>query len=293
MADEHDPTTAPRSEAEPRRRRGRRPRGRGRRGRAGDAAAEETPRAEDRRRGADGRGGAAPPRRSPSAARRGRAEPKRRAPRQADEPPRPSRRERAARGPSSGADRPRPGQVRPHVRRARRGSSATTSAASPSTRRARSSRTRPRAVARDWAKLLESAVANAEHNHELVGDDLRDRRGHGRRGPDPQALPPARHGPRDAHPQAHEPPHDHAHAEGVATSMGQKVHPESHARGLHPRLEVELVQRAALRRLPGRGRRASATTSRQARARRPVRHHDPQGRQRGRGQHPHGASRAS
>jgi ribosomal protein L22 len=31
----------------------------------------------------------------------------------------------------------------------------------------------PRAVAQDWSKLLESAVANAEHNHELVGDDLR------------------------------------------------------------------------------------------------------------------------
>jgi ribosomal protein L22 len=31
----------------------------------------------------------------------------------------------------------------------------------------------PRHVARDWSKLLESAVANAEHNHELVGDDLR------------------------------------------------------------------------------------------------------------------------
>jgi ribosomal protein L22 len=31
----------------------------------------------------------------------------------------------------------------------------------------------PRAVARDWSKLLESAVANAEHNHELLGDDLR------------------------------------------------------------------------------------------------------------------------
>jgi ribosomal protein L22 len=31
----------------------------------------------------------------------------------------------------------------------------------------------PRAVAADWAKLLESAVANAEHNHELLGDDLR------------------------------------------------------------------------------------------------------------------------
>jgi ribosomal protein L22 len=30
-----------------------------------------------------------------------------------------------------------------------------------------------RDVARDWSKLLESAVANAEHNHELLGDDLR------------------------------------------------------------------------------------------------------------------------
>ena len=30
-----------------------------------------------------------------------------------------------------------------------------------------------RQVARDWAKLLESAVANAEHNHELLEDDLR------------------------------------------------------------------------------------------------------------------------
>jgi large subunit ribosomal protein L22 len=31
----------------------------------------------------------------------------------------------------------------------------------------------PRGAARDWSKLLESAVANAEHNHELVGEDLR------------------------------------------------------------------------------------------------------------------------
>jgi ribosomal protein L22 len=31
----------------------------------------------------------------------------------------------------------------------------------------------PRAVSEDWSKLLESAVANAEHNHELLGDDLR------------------------------------------------------------------------------------------------------------------------
>jgi ribosomal protein L22 len=31
----------------------------------------------------------------------------------------------------------------------------------------------PRHVAEDWRKLLQSAVANAEHNHELIGDDLR------------------------------------------------------------------------------------------------------------------------
>jgi ribosomal protein L22 len=31
----------------------------------------------------------------------------------------------------------------------------------------------PRGVAKDWAKLLNSAVANAEHNHELIGDELR------------------------------------------------------------------------------------------------------------------------
>ena len=31
----------------------------------------------------------------------------------------------------------------------------------------------PRSVAEDWRKVLESAIANAEHNHDLVGDDLR------------------------------------------------------------------------------------------------------------------------
>jgi large subunit ribosomal protein L22 len=30
----------------------------------------------------------------------------------------------------------------------------------------------PRSVARDWSKVLESAIANAENNHELVGDEL-------------------------------------------------------------------------------------------------------------------------
>jgi ribosomal protein L22 len=30
----------------------------------------------------------------------------------------------------------------------------------------------PRGVAKDWAKLLDSAIANAENNHELVADEL-------------------------------------------------------------------------------------------------------------------------
>jgi ribosomal protein L22 len=41
----------------------------------------------------------------------------------------------------------------------------------------------PRAAARDWAKLLESAVANAENNHELVADDLRIREVYADEGP--------------------------------------------------------------------------------------------------------------
>ena len=40
-----------------------------------------------------------------------------------------------------------------------------------------------RAVARDWSKLLESAVANAENNHELVGEDLYVKAVHADEGP--------------------------------------------------------------------------------------------------------------
>jgi ribosomal protein L22 len=40
-----------------------------------------------------------------------------------------------------------------------------------------------RAVARDWSKLLESAVANAENNHELVGEDLYIKAVHADEGP--------------------------------------------------------------------------------------------------------------
>jgi len=41
----------------------------------------------------------------------------------------------------------------------------------------------PRAIAREWSKLLESAVANAEHNHELVGEDLLIKAVHADEGP--------------------------------------------------------------------------------------------------------------
>jgi ribosomal protein L22 len=41
----------------------------------------------------------------------------------------------------------------------------------------------PRAVARDWSKLLESAVANAEHNHELLEEDLYVKAVHADEGP--------------------------------------------------------------------------------------------------------------
>jgi ribosomal protein L22 len=41
----------------------------------------------------------------------------------------------------------------------------------------------PRSVAEDWRKLLQSAVANAEHNHELLGDDLRVASAHADEGP--------------------------------------------------------------------------------------------------------------
>jgi ribosomal protein L22 len=41
----------------------------------------------------------------------------------------------------------------------------------------------PREVARAWSKLLESAVANAESNHELLEDDLIVREAYADEGP--------------------------------------------------------------------------------------------------------------
>ncbi len=41
----------------------------------------------------------------------------------------------------------------------------------------------PRSVAKDWSKVLESAVANAEHNHELDGESLYIKAAHADEGP--------------------------------------------------------------------------------------------------------------
>jgi len=52
----------------------------------------------------------------------------------------------------------------------------------------------PRAVAEDWRKLLESAIANAEHNHDLVGDDLRVLNATADEGPTLKRFRPRAHG---------------------------------------------------------------------------------------------------
>ena len=150
--------------------------------------------------------------------------------------------------------------------------------------------TTPRAAARDVLKLLDSAVANAENNHELVADELTDQEGLRGRGADAQAVPAARPGPRHADPQANQ-PHDHpAHNQGRRSrEHGTEGPPRVHPRRLHPRLEVELVQRAQLRRLPARGHPHPRPHREQARARRPVGHHDQEERERDRGEHPHRA----
>ena len=69
-----------------------------------------------------------------------------------------------------------------------------------------------RAAAREIDKLLRSAVANAEANHNLIGDDLVVKTVVRRRGADDQALARTRPRTRGPDPQAHVPHHAHAGA---------------------------------------------------------------------------------
>jgi ribosomal protein L22 len=127
-----------------------------------------------------------------SLAPRGRQGRRRRRPTRPRRSPRPlaeGRRRQAARA----ARRPRPGPyVRSSARKARlvcdhiRGKDVDEARRSCATRRAPWRATGP--------SCSSPPSPNAEHNHELVGDDLQRERGLRRRGPDAQALPPARHG---------------------------------------------------------------------------------------------------
>ncbi len=129
----------------------------------------------------------------------------------------------------------------------------------------------PREVARDWSKLLESAVANAESNHELLEDDLIVREAYADEGPTIKRFRPRAMGratpirKRTSHltitltPRPE--PGDYQATPLERLRNGTEGSSRGYARGLHPRLEVQLVQRAQLRRVPRRGRRACASTS--------------------------------
>ncbi len=58
----------------------------------------------------------------------------------------------------------------------------------------------PQKAAADVARVLKSATANAENNHNLSAEDLVDHRCHRRRGPDDQAVPAAGAGSGVPHP---------------------------------------------------------------------------------------------
>ena len=118
-----------------------------------------------------------------------------------------------------------------------------------------------RSAAQDIRKLIESAAANAENNHDLVADDLMIKDIHVDEGPTLRRYRPRALG------RATRINKRTSHIAVALTPGGLRTHgTEDPSRGLpgrlHPRLEVELVQRARLRRLPQRGPRRSARTSR-------------------------------
>ena len=82
----------------------------------------------------------------------------------------------------------------------------------------------PQEAARDVAKVLHSAAANAENNHNLSPDELVVVAGDGRRRTNDEALSTARPGSRIRHPQADDAHHRRRREQG-GLSMGRKVHP--------------------------------------------------------------------
>ena len=64
-----------------------------------------------------------------------------------------------------------------------------------------------RGASEEVAKLLDSAIANAEHNDHIASDELFVSAAWAERGPDREAVPPACPWPGHPDPQAHEPHH--------------------------------------------------------------------------------------
>ncbi len=171
--------------------------------------------------------------------------------------PRPSPRRRPRRLRATSRERspsaPRPSTSAAH--RARRGWSWTTSAARRSADARAILRHTPRAVAADISKLLESAVANAENNFELDPDDLKIGRAYVDEGPTikryrPRALGRAtRINKRTSHMTITLTTADTAER-GERVTHGTESPSRVDAGRLHPRLEVDLVLREGVLRLP-------------------------------------------
>ena len=177
------------------------PKPRARRSRAAKPAEAETPVAAEE---------SAPKRRRSRAKAADAVEPEESAvPQEEEDAPKPRRRSRAAAEPQAGAAEPAPRRVRaprPTLRRGRELPALENVVVFASARYVRSSARKarlvcahirgksvpearailafaPRGVAKDWAKLLDSAVANAEHNFELIGDELRVKEAYADEGP--------------------------------------------------------------------------------------------------------------
>ena len=116
---------------------------------------------------------------------------------------------------------------------------------------------RARPCRSDVGKLLDSAVANAEHNDNIPEDELFVSRGVRRRGPDAQALAAPCPRPGHAHPQAHEPRHDRRRPLSATTQLDAPS----------PRREREPRRRRRRRAARRRRRRAAARSRARPRAR--------------------------
>ena len=147
-----------------------------------------------------------------------------------------------------------------------------------------------RAAARDVAKVLNSAVANAENNNNLVGRRPVRQRGVRRRGSDAQALAVPRHGPRQPHPQAHAATSPSPSSRGRSVPNGSESASRRLPRRRHPRLEVALVHREGVQAVPRRRRRHPHAHPAQAGPRRHLAHHHPQGPEQRHHRHPHRAA---